>query len=62
MHSRPYDIKTGTINASSFPDTVAYNYSRKREFYLVSLFMPEYTSGGKPVPIEELENFFVRTA
>lgn len=50
LHSSPYDIKTGTINASAFSDAVSYNYLKKRTFYLINLYLPGYSSEGKPLP------------
>ncbi|MCR5269186.1 MAG: hypothetical protein K6E16_11810 [Lachnospiraceae bacterium] len=34
LHSNPYDVKTGTIDASQFPEAIRYNYLHKREFYI----------------------------
>lgn len=50
LHSSPYDIKTGTINASAFSDAVSYNYVKKRKFYLINMYLPRYSSEAKALP------------
>ncbi len=50
LHSNPYDIKTGTISAASLTDAVRYNYSRKRDHYMISLYLSDFYSERKPLP------------
>ncbi|MCR5788385.1 MAG: EAL domain-containing protein [Lachnospiraceae bacterium] len=50
FHSNPYDAETGTINASVIRDAVSYYYSKKRDFYYVSLYLPDFQAENKPLP------------
>lgn len=50
LHSNPYDIRTGAISASSVKDTVSYYYSKKRDFFFVSLYLPDFHSEGRQIP------------
>ena len=52
IHSNPYDIEIGTVTVSAFCDLISYNYSHKREFLLMSLFMHDFEGDGKKYPIE----------
>ncbi|MCR4683951.1 MAG: EAL domain-containing protein [Lachnospiraceae bacterium] len=52
LHSNPYDVKTGTINASQFPEAVNYNYLHKRNFYIISLYLVDFYAKGTPLPRE----------
>ncbi|MCR5406605.1 MAG: EAL domain-containing protein [Lachnospiraceae bacterium] len=50
FHATPFNIETGTISASSISDAVSYYYSKKREFYYISLFLPNFQFENKPLP------------
>ncbi|MCR4739949.1 MAG: EAL domain-containing protein [Lachnospiraceae bacterium] len=50
FHSNPYNIDTGTISVSALKETVEYNYSHKRDFYYVCLYLPDFASEGKALP------------
>ena len=50
FHTTPYSIETGTISAASISDTVSYYYSKKRDFYYISLFLPNFQFENKPLP------------
>ncbi|MCR5733761.1 MAG: EAL domain-containing protein [Lachnospiraceae bacterium] len=50
FHSNPYNIGTGTISASALRDAINYNYVHKRDFYYVSLLLPDFASEGKAIP------------
>ena len=50
FHTTPYSIETGTISAASISDTVSYYYSKKRDFYYISLFLPNFQLENKPLP------------
>ena len=50
VHSTPYDIELGAINAAALKDMVEYNYRRKVELLFFSLYIPEYDSEGAVLP------------
>lgn len=50
FHATPYSIETGTISAASISDGVSYYYSKKRDFYYISLFLPNFQYENKPLP------------
>ncbi len=50
FHSTPFNIETGTVNASAIGDGVSYYYSRKRDFYFISMFLPNFQTENKSLP------------
>lgn len=52
IHANPYDIEIGTVNVSAFEDMIAYNYSHKKRFLLMCLFMHDFEGSGKKYPVE----------
>lgn len=46
IHSVPYDIELGAVNAAALKDMVRYNYARKNELLFMSLYLPEYDYEG----------------
>ena len=52
IHSNPYDIELGTVNADAFEDMVAYYYHRKEELLFMSLYMHDFDHQGMRYPEE----------
>lgn len=52
IHANPYDIESGAVNVSAFRDLISYNYSKKRELLLMSLYMHDFEGSGKKYPEE----------
>ena len=50
IHSNPYDIELGTVNADAFEDYVAYHHRKNNELIFMSLFMHDYEQKGKKYP------------
>ncbi len=50
LHSNPYDIKIGAVNASAMEDHIKDNYSHGREFVIMSLYMRQFDDEGKKFP------------
>ena len=61
LHSNPYDVKIGSVNVNALEDQVSYNYSRGREFILMSLYMKDFDEEGKKFP-ETMNKTFRRFA
>ena len=52
VHSTPYDIEIGAINAKALEDLVRYNYNRKNDLIYMSLLIPDFDMEGKSFPKE----------
>lgn len=52
LHSNPYDIELGSINARAMEDMIRYHYKRKNALVLMSLYLPDYDQEGKVFPRE----------
>ena len=50
IHSTPYDVELGAIDAKALNDMVRYNYERKNPLILMSLYLPDYDAEGKVIP------------
>lgn len=57
LHSNPYGIKTGTMGLAMFTEAIRSYYSRKKEFYFVSVYMHDFKSEGALLP-KELQSEF----
>ena len=42
VHSNPYDIELGAIDAKTLEDLVSYNYEKKRSMIFFSLYLPDF--------------------
>lgn len=47
VHSNPYDIELGAIDAKALEDLVSYNYEKKRSMIFFSLYLPDFDEEGK---------------
>ena len=52
IHSTPYDVELGAIDAKALNDMVRYNYDRKSQLIFMSLYLPDFDSEGKTIPAE----------
>jgi len=52
IHSTPYDVELGAIDAKALNNMVKYNYERKSPLIFMSLYLPEYDAEGKTIPKE----------
>ncbi len=61
VHANPYDLEIGTVNESAFEELVADSYTKKKELYLMSLFMHEFEGSGRKFPpgLQEAFRYFV---
>ncbi|MBQ8956055.1 MAG: EAL domain-containing protein [Lachnospiraceae bacterium] len=50
MHSNPYDFALGTVDAGAFEDMVAYNFMKRQDFYLMSLYLHDFEASGADMP------------
>ena len=50
IHSTPYDVELGAIDAKALNDMVRYNYERRNPLILMSLYLPDYDAEGKVIP------------
>ena len=50
MHSNPYDLEMGAVDASAFDDMVVDQHDRKHELILMSVQFPELDDEGKQYP------------
>ena len=46
VHSNPYDIELGAVDARALEDLVSYNYDKKREMILMSMYLPDFDEEG----------------
>lgn len=46
LHSNPYDIELGAINAKAMTDMIEYHYRRKNPLILMSLYLPDFDMEG----------------
>ena len=61
MHSHPYNLEMGAVDASAFEEMVVDQYSRNRKLLFMSLFFIELDDEGKEYP-EEVKNQIRRFA
>lgn len=52
IHSNPYNVALGSVDARAMEDTVKNLYNKKEPFFFMSLLMPELNEGGKQIPGE----------
>lgn len=52
IHSTPYDVELGAVNAAALKDLVKYNYDKKRAFIFMSLYLPDFDAEGRNIPKE----------
>ena len=52
LHSNPYNVETGTVNASAFRDAIRYNLEKKIEFFFISMYLPDFHAEAKELPAE----------
>ena len=52
IHSNPYNIELGAIDAKALEDIVRYNYERKETMIFMSLYMPDFDGEGISIPKE----------
>ncbi|MBR1508225.1 MAG: EAL domain-containing protein [Eubacterium sp.] len=52
LHSNPYNVETGTVNASAFKDAIRYNLEKKIEFFFISMYLPDFHAEAKELPAE----------
>ena len=50
VHSNPYDIELGAINAAALKNMVEYNYKKNDDLIFMSLLLPEFDSEGAVLP------------
>lgn len=50
MHSNPYDVQLGAVDARIFEDKVKAYYSKGEEFFFMSLYLHEVAEGNIVVP------------
>ena len=50
MHSKPYNIATGTLDKYAMRDVIKNLYSREKEFIIMSMTLPDYVGEGKSLP------------
>lgn len=50
MHSHPYNLELGAVDASAFEEMVVDQYSRNKKLLFISLFFPELDEEGKEYP------------
>lgn len=50
MHSNPYDVQLGAVDARIFEDKVKAYYSKGEEFFFMSLYLHEVAEGSIVVP------------
>ena len=50
VHVNPYDVSTGTLNIKSMEDMIKNLYSKKKEFIIMSLQLPDFVGEGKTLP------------
>ena len=52
IHSTPYDVELGAIDAKALNNMVKYHYERKNPLILMSLYLPDFDGEGKVIPKE----------
>ena len=52
VHSNPYNVTIGAVDARALEDTVRTMYARERQFLYLGFFLPEYEAEGKELPQE----------
>ena len=52
LHSNPYNVETGTVNASAFKDAIRYNLEKKIEFFFINMYLPDFHAEAKELPAE----------
>lgn len=52
IHSTPYDVELGAVNAAALKDLVKYNYDKQRDFIFMSLYLPDFDAEGRIIPKE----------
>ena len=52
VHTNPYDIELGTVNAAAFDEYVKYNRRRGHELLIMSLLLSEFDNTEKKYPAE----------
>ena len=52
LHSNPYDMESGAVGADALKSYVGYNYKRKKEMLIGSMYLPEFDGEGKKLPKE----------
>ena len=52
VHSNPYDLEMGAVDSKGFEDLLYYNYTKKTETLLMSLYLPEYDHANGVMPNE----------
>ncbi len=50
VHSNPYNMESGALGINAFYDFIKNEHQRKREFLLMSLYMPEFDKGTLTYP------------
>lgn len=50
VHSNPYDIETGSLNAAAFDDLIEDRYRKKKQTLLMSLYLKEFDGNGVRYP------------
>ncbi len=46
VHSNPYDIELGAVDSRAMEDLVRYNYEKKRDIIIMSLYLPDFDVEG----------------
>lgn len=52
MHSNPYNVKLGSVDARAMKDTVKNLYDKKEDFFFMSILLPEFNEGVSQFPDE----------
>ncbi len=50
LHSNPYNAELGAIDIKTLEDTINYNYKKKNELLIMSLYLPDCDAEGKGFP------------
>ena len=52
VHSSPYDIETGTVSEGAFEDLIYVSGAKRKDLYLMSLYMHDFEGKGRKYPKE----------
>ena len=59
VHSNPYDIEIGSVNANALEDTIQYYFRKKEQLVFMSLYLPDFKGDGRTFS-SELQNVIRR--
>ncbi|MBO6215033.1 MAG: hypothetical protein J6N76_05800, partial [Lachnospiraceae bacterium] len=50
LHATPYDVDIGAVNRDAFDHMVTDSHTRKKDIFMMSLYMPDYEKSTKKFP------------